>query len=49
MVEKVVAIPRRRIGPVIGHLCDADLLVLNRMLAFALGLADPPKTVRGEP
>jgi mRNA interferase MazF len=49
MVEKVLASPRRRIGPVIGRLCDADLLVLNRMLAFALGLADLPATVRGEP
>lgn len=41
LVEKVVAIPRRRIGPVIGRLRDEDILVLNRMLAFALGLADP--------
>lgn len=41
MVEKVVAVPRRRIGPVIGRLRDEDVLVLNRMLAFALGLADP--------
>jgi mRNA interferase MazF len=45
MVEKVLAIPRRRIGPVIGRLSDGDLLVLNRMLAFALGLADLPATV----
>jgi mRNA interferase MazF len=40
IVEKVMAIPRRKIGPVIGRLSDADLLVLNRMLAFALGLGD---------
>jgi hypothetical protein len=30
------------VGTVIGRLSDADLLVLNRLLAFALGLADPP-------
>lgn len=46
LVKKVMAIPRRKVGAVIGRLTDADVLVLNRMLAFAMGLADPaPGTV----
>jgi mRNA interferase MazF len=45
MAEKILAIPRRRVGPVVGRLADSDLLVLNRMLAFALGLADPSNAV----
>jgi hypothetical protein len=46
MADKVMSARRDKVGPVIGRLSDADLLVLNRMLAFALGLADPvPGTV----
>ena len=46
MADKVMSVRRDKVGPVIGRLSDADLLVLNRMLAFALGLADPvPGTV----
>lgn len=40
LVEKVVAIPREKVGQRIGRLGEADILALNRMLAFALGLAD---------
>jgi mRNA interferase MazF len=38
MVDKVVTVPRARIGAVIGRLDDATLLHLNRTLAFVVGL-----------
>ena len=40
MIDKVMAARRDKIGSVIGHLADAEMVVLNRMLAFTLGLAD---------
>jgi mRNA interferase MazF len=40
MADKVMTARRDRVGAVIGRLSDAELLVLNRMLAFALGLGD---------
>jgi mRNA interferase MazF len=40
MVEKLIAVPRRKVRAVIGRLSDAEMLTLGRMLAFALGLGD---------
>lgn len=40
MVDKVLAYPRAKCGPVIGRLSPADGLVLNSMLAVMIGLAD---------
>lgn len=40
MVEKLIAVPRAKAGPVIGRLTDAELLALDRMLAFVVGIAD---------
>jgi mRNA interferase MazF len=40
MVDKILAVPRTRIGSVIGRLDDETLLRLNRTLAFVLGLAE---------
>lgn len=40
MVDKVLAYPRAKCGPVIGRLSATDLLVLNNMLLVMIGLAD---------
>ena len=40
MAEKLIVVPRRKCGPVIGQLPSDLLPVLNDMLAFVLGLAD---------
>lgn len=40
MVDKVMAYPRAKCGPVIGHLSAADMLALNNMLSVMIGLAD---------
>lgn len=40
MVDKVMAYPRAKCGPVIGHLSGADMLALNNMLSVMIGLAD---------
>lgn len=40
MVDKIVACPRAKCGPVIGHLSDPVMLVLNNMLSVMIGLAD---------
>jgi mRNA interferase MazF len=39
MVDKLIAVPRSRIGGRIGALDDETILVLNRSLALMLGLA----------
>lgn len=39
MVDKLVTVRRSKIGRTIGHLSDPDLVVLNRLLAFVIGLA----------
>lgn len=41
LAEKLFAVPRSKIGPVFGHADDEQMLALNRMLAFVLGLAEP--------
>ncbi len=40
MADKPMAVTRRRIGAIIGHLSEPDILRLNIALAFALGLSD---------
>jgi len=40
MVDKILAYPRTKCGPVIGHLAGAEMLVLNNMLSVMIGLAD---------
>ena len=40
MVDKIVAVRRDKLGARVGRLDDESLLVLNRMLALVLGLAD---------
>ena len=39
MVDKVITVPRSRLGQCIGRLADDDLLRLNRSLLVFLGLA----------
>jgi len=38
LVEKLFAVPRAKIGPVFGRASDEQMLQLNGMLAFVLGL-----------
>jgi mRNA interferase MazF len=40
MVDKILAYPRAKCGPVIGHLSGTEILVLNTMLSVMIGLAD---------
>ncbi|MEY9142033.1 type II toxin-antitoxin system PemK/MazF family toxin [Bradyrhizobium elkanii] len=40
MVDKVLAYPRAKCGPVIGHLSGAEMLALSNMLSVMIGLAD---------
>lgn len=40
MIDKVLAYPRAKCGPVIGHLSGTEMLVLNNMLSVMIGLAD---------
>jgi mRNA interferase MazF len=40
MVDKILAYPRAKCGPAIGHLLGTDMLVLNAMLLVMIGLAD---------
>ncbi len=40
MIDKVLAYPRAKCGPVIGRLSGADMLVLNNMMSVMIGLAD---------
>ena len=42
MAEKLVAVPRAKIGQVIGRLSDTEMRALNGMLALVVGLADGP-------
>ncbi len=38
-IDKVVLVPRERVGSVIGHLEDATMLKVNRSLAVFAGIA----------
>ena len=40
MVDKVLAYPRAKCGPVIGRLSATEMLSLNNMLLVMMGLAD---------
>lgn len=40
MVDKVVAARRDKCGPVMGHLDEAAMMAVNRMLALVIGIAD---------
>lgn len=40
MVDKIMAYPRVKCGPVIGRLTGPEMLVLNNMLSVMIGLAD---------
>jgi len=39
MADKLVTVRRSKIGRVIGRLSEPDLVALNRLLAFVIGLA----------
>ena len=39
-VDKILTVPRSRVGATIGRLDDEMLLRLNRTLAFVVGLAE---------
>ena len=40
MVDKILTVPRARVGSAVGRLDDETLLRLNRTLAFVVGLAE---------
>jgi mRNA interferase MazF len=40
MVDKIVALPREKCGPVIGAIDQGALIALNHMLSVVIGLAD---------
>ncbi len=39
MIDQLFSARRRRIGPVFGHLDDADMVAVNRALALFTGIA----------
>lgn len=40
MIDKIVAIPRKKCGSVIGRLNESERIALNHVLAVVLGIAD---------
>ena len=40
MVDKILAMPREKCGPVIGRIDESALIALNAMLSVVIGLAD---------
>jgi mRNA interferase MazF len=40
MVDKILAYPRAKCGPVMGHLSPEEMVSLNNMLSVMIGLAD---------
>jgi mRNA interferase MazF len=40
MIDKIVAIPRKECGRVIGRLNESERIALNHMLAVVVGIAD---------
>ena len=40
MVDKIVAMPRAKCGPVIGNLERQEVITLNHILALVIGIAD---------
>lgn len=39
MVDKLFTVPAAKLGPAIGRISDQELVMLNRQLAFVVGLA----------
>jgi mRNA interferase MazF len=42
MVDKVTAVPKSKVGALVGQLDDEDVVRLNRVLLVFLGLAGAP-------
>lgn len=42
MVDKITAVPKTKIGNLVGRLADEDILRLNRAVLVFLGIAAPP-------
>ncbi|HEY1453338.1 MAG TPA: type II toxin-antitoxin system PemK/MazF family toxin [Roseiarcus sp.] len=40
MIDKIVAIPRKKCGSVIGRLNESERIALNHLLAVLIGIAD---------
>jgi mRNA interferase MazF len=40
MIDKIVAIPRKKCGAVVGRLDESERIALNHMLAVVVGIAD---------
>jgi mRNA interferase MazF len=40
MIDKIVAIPRKKCGNVIGRVNESERIALNHMLAVVVGIAD---------
>ncbi len=47
MVDKIVTVPKSKVGTRIGRLSDEDILRLNRAILVFLGLAASPRAARG--
>jgi mRNA interferase MazF len=39
MVDKIVTVRQSKVGRAVGHLSEPDVVALNRLLAFVIGLA----------
>jgi mRNA interferase MazF len=48
MVDKVISVPKAKIGKLIGRLSDDDMLRLNRAVFVFLGLGISPRTAAGD-
>lgn len=48
MVDKIITVPRSKIGKLVGHLDDEDLLRLNRAMLVFVGLAGSQKSAAAD-
>jgi mRNA interferase MazF len=48
MVDKVITVPKAKIGRRVGRLSDDDMLRLNRAVVVFLGLGISPRTAAGD-
>jgi mRNA interferase MazF len=48
MVDKVITVPKSKIGRRVGRLSDDDMLRLNRAVVVFLGLGISPRTAAGD-
>ena len=46
MVDKITAVPKSKVGALVGRLDDEDILRLNQAILVFFGLARSPKTTR---